>query len=447
MYILYRLLNFVLMPLALNVTVIPAFRESFSGGARIAIYIIIGVYYLIFSIMPSVRKCPSLRLKIMDGGNELLLNMVVTAIFSIGWVTSSILLFSFGNMELGYFIAHLVILAAGLFVMFWNGIIRIYCTSAQLGIKLRVLGIILGFVPIANIVMLIIIFGKSRGECRREINRARRNEARAEKQVCKTKYPILLVHGVFFRDSKLLNYWGRIPEELERNGAKIYYGEQQSAASVSDSAEELAERIKYIVKKTGCEKVNIIAHSKGGLDSRYAISKLDCAKYVASLTTINTPHQGCIFAEYLLNNAPEAFVKTIEDTYNAAFRRLGDINPDFLAAVRSLTNSACQQFNKDVPNAEGVVYQSVGSRAARARSGKFPLNVSYPIVKKFDGPNDGLVALSAQEWGESFTQLIPKGRHGITHADVIDLNRVDFKDFDVREFYVEMVSKLRERGL
>lgn len=446
MYILYRVLNFILMPLALNLTAVPAFRECAVGGIVIS-YIIIGAYFLAFGIIPSVRKCPSLRLKIMDGGNELLLNMSITAITSIYGIVWSALQFSFGNMELGWFIAYLVILAAALFVMFWNGIIRIYCTSAQLGIKLRVLGIILGFVPIANIVMLIIIYSKSCGECRREIARAKRNAAREKQQVCKTKYPILLVHGVFFRDSKLLNYWGRIPEELELNGAEVFYGEQQSAAAVSDSAEELAQRIKYIAKKTGCEKVNIIAHSKGGLDSRYAITKLGCAKYVASLTTINTPHQGCIFAEYLLNHAPEGFVKTIEQTYNAAFKKLGDINPDFLAAVRSLTNSACQQFNKEVPDMQGVVYKSVGSRAAKARSGKFPLNVSYPIVKKFDGPNDGLVALSAQQWGESFTPLIPKGRQGITHADVIDLNRIDIKGFDVREFYVKMVSDLRERGL
>ena len=65
------------------------------------------------------------------------------------------------------------------------------------------------------------------------------------------------------------------------------------------------------MQKTGCGKVNIIAHSKGGLDSRYAISKLGSDKYVASLTTINTPHHGCLFAEYLLNTAPEKFVKSI----------------------------------------------------------------------------------------------------------------------------------------
>ena len=60
---------------------------------------------------------------------------------------------------------------------------------------------------------------------------------------CETKYPILLVHGVFFRDSTRINYWGRIPKELEKNGAKIYYGNHQSADSVKKSGEEIAERI------------------------------------------------------------------------------------------------------------------------------------------------------------------------------------------------------------
>lgn len=96
------------------------------------------------------------------------------------------------------------------------------------------------------------------------------DEARAESEICKTKYPLLLVHGVFFRDFRYLNYWGRIPRELQRNGATVYYGQQQSAAAVEESGKELAARIRQIVEETGCGKVNIIAHSKGGLDSRAA---------------------------------------------------------------------------------------------------------------------------------------------------------------------------------
>ena len=92
------------------------------------------------------------------------------------------------------------------------------------------------------------------------------------------------------------------------------------------------------------------------------------------------------------------------------------------------------------------MYQSVGSKAVNSRSGRFPLNVSYPIVKKYDGDNDGLVALDAMKWGENFTPVYPKGTRGITHADMIDLNREDIKGFDVREFYVQIAADLKNRG-
>lgn len=130
------------------------------------------------------------------------------------------------------------------------------------------------------------------------------NRERNKEQICKTKYPILLVHGIFFRDFKLLNYWGRIPKELETM-VQFFYGNHQSAASVPACAQELDARIREIVAETGCEKVNVIAHSKGGLDMRYALSELGTDRYVASLTTINTPHRGCEFADYLLNIVPE----------------------------------------------------------------------------------------------------------------------------------------------
>ena len=161
---------------------------------------------------------------------------------------------------------------------------------------------------------------------------------------------------------------------------------------------------------------------------------------------INTPHHGCLFAEYLLNTAPEKFVKSVEKIYNSAFKRLGDPNPDFLAAVTDLTNSRCEQFDQDTPDAPGVMYQSVGSHARCSKSGRFPLNLSYPIVKKYDGDNDGLVALTSAPWGEDFTVLHPTGKRGITHADVIDLNRENIPGFDVREFYVQLVNKLKMRG-
>lgn len=414
---------------------------------RIILTTVFLIYLIIYCIYPSLRKYPTFRLKVMGDGTEQILAFFVTGTVSLviaGFTLWGVLAEVIPAVPA---IASGVVLFLTELVIFWNGIIRVYCTSVRLGVKYRAWGIALGMITPANLVMLAIIYRIVRRECDFETEKALLNQERHDEQICRTKYPLLLVHGVFFRDSKVLNYWGRIPAELEANGAEIFYGEQQSAAAVSVSAGELAERIEHLVQKTGCGKVNIIAHSKGGLDSRYAISRLGADKYVASLTTINTPHHGCIFAEYLLNNAPEKFVKTVEKIYNSAFRRLGDPHPDFLEAVTDLTNSRCEQFNAETPDVPGVLYQSVGSHANHSKSGRFPLNLSYPLVKKYDGDNDGLVALTSAPWGESFTVLHPKGKRGITHADVIDLNREDIPGFDVREFYVQLVHGLKERGL
>ena len=254
------------------------------------------------------------------------------------------------------------------------------------------------------------------------------------------------MHGVFFRDSNFFNYWGRIPETLISNGAKIYYGGQQSAASVEESAKELTEKIRTIVNDTGCGKVNIIAHSKGGLDSRYAISCLGADKYTASLTTVNTPHKGCQFAEYLLNKVPDSFRQGVADKYNKALKKLGDTDPDFLAAVNDLTASSCRDLNEKCPDSPEVFYQSIGSKMKKAYNGQFPLNLSSMFVKMFDGANDGLVSEASMKWGEKFTFLEPSGNRGISHGDVIDLNRENIEGFDVREFYVGVVHDLKERG-
>ena len=333
------------------------------------------------------------------------------------------------------------------FVLFWIGIILVYTSSVQFGVKKRIIGALCGWIPFVNLFMLTGIIRTCRQEVAVERNLAKRDRERAAQQVCKTKYPLLLVHGVFFRDFDHFNYWGRIPAELEKNGATIYYGEHNSAAAVNDSALELEKRIKEIVQQTGCGKVNIIAHSKGGLDSRTAIATTSARQYVASLTTINTPHRGCEFADYLLGEIPQKQQEMIAKQYNTVAAKLGDKNPDFLAAVYDLTSEKCRERNEIIHDDPDIYYQSVGSVMNEASSGQFPLNFTYRLVKYFDGENDGLVGIDSFNWGSSLqmVRLEKKGR-GISHGDMIDLNRENLKGLDIREFYVQLVSDLRERG-
>ena len=338
-------------------------------------------------------------------------------------------------------------------VVFWNGMLCLYIYSVQLGIRWRVIGALCGLIPVAQLIVLRRIMQVVEAEVAVECARIDRNNTRREERVCETKYPILMVHGVFFRDFKHLNYWGRIPYDLEQNGATVYYGGQHSAAAVADCAAELATRIREIVETTGCEKVNVIAHSKGGLDMRYALQNCGIAPYVASLTTVNTPHTGCIFADFLLKTFPESVKDRIAATYNKAAYKLGDPNPDFMAAVGDLTATGCAALepmlagpSNPAPLAN-IYCQSVGTLLPRATGGRFPMNLAYPIVRFFDGPNDGLVSETAFPFGEKYTLLTPKGKRGISHGDIIDLNRENIEDFDVREFYVDLVSDLKARGL
>ena len=427
----------------------------FGGGLPgTVVCLLLLVSFACVNLWPVPKTAPTKRIHQLSAGCELLRLFLATATVNVVWMLA-LLPSAIRNMNSAGFFSGLwmviwcfnalviVLLEA---VVFWNGMIRVYITSVQLGIKHRVLAALCGWIPFLNIWYLRKIIRIVAEEAEFETEKWELDEIRAESEICKTKYPILMVHGVFFRDFRYLNYWGRIPKELKRNGATVYYGQQQSAAAVEDSGKELAVRIREILKETGCEKVNIIAHSKGGLDSRAAIAHCGMAPYVATLTTINTPHRGCIYAEYLLNKVPETARQKVAAAYNATLKRLGDENPDFLAAVTDLTESACLARNEATLDMPGVVYESDMSYCKKAQHGKFPLNVTYPVVKHFDGRNDGLVSVDSARWGTKFTLLEPEGKRGITHGDVVDLNRENIPGFDVREFYVNLVSDLKNRG-
>ncbi|MGN1003065.1 MAG: esterase/lipase family protein [Oscillospiraceae bacterium] len=425
------------------------------GFACNCVYLLKGHYGWLFLLIPAAlavnvlagafdKSIPGRRLRLCSHGTECLVIFCVTLLLSAGWHLW--LGFTLIPGKTALFLGSAAVCVGLELVLFWNGIISVYCTSVQLGIRTRVIGVLLGWVPVVNLIVLARIVSVCGNELRFETKKHEQNLARKDERVCGTKYPILLVHGVFFRDFKRLNYWGRIPAELTANGACVYYGEHSSASSVADSAAELTARIRQIVAETGCGKVNIIAHSKGGLDCRAAIAG-EAGAYVASLTTINTPHRGCGFADYLLEKVPAGTKEKIEKTYNAAARKLGDPQPDFMAAVTDLTAERCGRFDEEHPAPAAIYCRSVGSVLKRARGGKFPLNFSYRLVKYFDGENDGLVAEDSFRWGETYTLLRPAHRRGISHGDMIDLNRENIRDFDVREFYVGLVAQLKERGL
>src|SRR5207237_783809 len=88
-------------------------------------------------------------------------------------------------------------------------------------------------------------------------------------------------------------YFRGIGEQLERAGAQLYCPRVPPASSISARAARLADLIRALPEP----RVNIVAHSMGGLDARFAISRLGLADKVASLVTIGTPHLGTPLAD------------------------------------------------------------------------------------------------------------------------------------------------------
>lgn len=187
-------------------------------------------------------------LKLLKTGTMLLEVFFVSVFIDIALFA----VFLFGsNKSPKLWIPLVIVLALIEFLIFWGGIILTYSTSVQLGFKTRIAGAMVGWIPVVNLIMLWKIIRTCSKEVRFETFVAERDEKRKNAKICQTKYPLLLVHGVFFRDYDHLNYWGRIPKELETNGAVIFYGGHNSASAVKDSGRELEVKIKQVLQETG----------------------------------------------------------------------------------------------------------------------------------------------------------------------------------------------------
>ena len=110
-----------------------------------------------------------------------------------------------------------------------------------------------------------------------------------------TKYPIVLVHGLFgFDRIGPVDYWYGIPSALRSDGAKVYVT-QVSAANITEvRGEQLLTQVKQILAVTGATKVNLIGHSQRSW----------CAVDYQSVNMINRNQlingSNCIFRNHLI---------------------------------------------------------------------------------------------------------------------------------------------------
>jgi triacylglycerol lipase len=262
---------------------------------------------------------------------------------------------------------------------------------------------------------------------------------------CAVQYPVILVHGIGFRDKTVLGkYWGSTSAVLIEHGAKVFSGGQDAYGAIAVNAGLLKNQILAILVKTGAKKVNIIAHSRGGIESRYMISKLDMQDIVASLTTISTPHHGSIMADIIMKQINDESVFTSVIDFFAKI--MGDNNPESFNAGKELTRAAMKDFNLKVPDAKSVYYQSY--------AGEIDASVAHPVwklmfntISKYEGANDGLVSIDSAKWGEFKGTMSCSGKARVSHADEVGMHFLSgMFCFNYEDFYLTLVHELKLKG-
>jgi triacylglycerol lipase len=206
--------------------------------------------------------------------------------------------------------------------------------------------------------------------------------------------PIVLAHGVFGFNQlhvaglKLVDYFRRIGDALRSDGHLVPVPPQLNlTGSVAERAVDLKA---YLEDENNGEvfgrKVHIIAHSMGGLDARFMISRLGMADRVLSLTTIGTPHHGSPIADIVDTGT--------HPVLNELLEQLG-ID---LQAIPDLTTAAARRFNSDVPDNSSVCYFSIAGQYEPKRLFGNPLGllgIPHDIVREREKANDGLVSVAS----------------------------------------------------
>ncbi len=207
--------------------------------------------------------------------------------------------------------------------------------------------------------------------------------------------PVVLVHGLFGFDrigvpGARFDYFRGIAKHLETLGCHAHAVRLPPYASVPARAKLLAAAIEALPH----ERVDIIAHSLGGLDARFALAHLGLASRVRSIVTIGTPHRGSPIADLVLNGP-----------IGWAHKMLRAIGLP-IEAVEWLSTEALERFNREVPDAPGVRYACVVGGMHHAGSIiPLPLIAAHAYLRKVAGTNDGLVPVSSQYWGETLAEI------------------------------------------
>lgn len=280
-----------------------------------------------------------------------------------------------------------------------------------------------------------------------------------------TKYPIVLVHGLFgFDNIGPVDYWYGIPSALRSDGARVYVTQVAAANSTEVRGEQLLQQVRQIIAATGAAKVNLVGHSHGGPTARYVASVRP--DLVASVTSVGGVNKGSKVADLLLGIAPDGSLSgAVLVSINNGLAQLISFlsgSPSYpqnsRAAAESLSTAGAARFNAAHPY--GVPATACGEGAYQARgvhyfswSGATPYTNIFDIIDPAmaltslafgSAKNDGLVSSCSTRLGR-----VIRDDYWMNHLDEVNqtIGIVHLFETNPVTLYRQHANRLKNLGL
>ena len=180
-----------------------------------------------------------------------------------------------------------------------------------------------------------------------------------------SRHPIVLAHGF---DASPENRWGfyRVADALREAGNQVHVAQVPPYAPPEVRAEHLEQDVLSALDRFGGSRVNLVAHSTGGLDARVLASPTGRGRgeLIASVTTIASPHRGTRVADFALKaidglGVPEEPLNALAESWGLTFNELAtDTDMRAALAALSVSEGAERYTAGSLPDADGVHYQS-----------------------------------------------------------------------------------------
>ena len=255
------------------------------------------------------------------------------------------------------------------------------------------------------------------------------------------KYPIVLVHGIALKQVGLMNAFGRIGHKLEEDGQRVYIAPTDGFGTIENNALQLKAFLEKVLEDSGAERVNIIAHSKGGLDTKYMIKELDMEERIASLTTLCTPHKGSVIASRIwdLPRPVKGFIAFWIDAFYKIIMR--DKHPNSMKACDQLR--LVDDSEETLCFSYKVYCQSYSTSMEKMRD-CFVMALPMKMYRNYENvENDGMVSARSAKF-ENY-----KGRCldiSVSHSQIVDFMAKKSQKEKIYGFYKKVCNEIAELG-